>query len=262
VKEIIPDSSRAAPAPCISPPRTVCSIIIPTLNESESIAKILPGMSSSLDIEVIVVDGGSSDNTVATAKDLGAKTLIVSPGRALQMNIGAGAARGEILLFLHGDTRLPRDFKEHIRSAIDQPGVVAGAFRLVIDGKGFGFRVIEWLANLRSRILRFPYGDQGIFLSADMFFSVKGFPELPIMEDFELVRRLRHKGRIKIVSGAATTSSRRWKKLGLLRTTAINQAVIIGYLLGVNPRKLATWYRGTRGDMRGQEDKGDKKLKI
>jgi hypothetical protein len=139
----------------------------------------------------------------------------------------------------------------HVRDTLSQPGIAAGAFRLAIDGKGIGLRIIEWLANFRARILQFPYGDQAIFLTAQMFSSVHGFPHLPIMEDFELVRQLKRKGRLKILSLAATTSPRRWEKLGLLRTTVLNQAIIMGYLLGVDPEKLAKWYRGREGKKRG-----------
>ena len=220
------------------------SIIVPTRNEAESISKLLPEMLAIPGIEVLVVDGDSSDNTVATAKALGAKVFIVSPGRAFQMNAGARAARGEILLFLHADTRLAPGFAAQVRDALSQPGVAAGAFRLAIDGRGFALRILEWLVNFRSRLLQMPYGDQGIFLRADLFSAVNGFPDLPIMEDFELVRRLKRRGRIRIISLAATTSPRRWEKSGILRTTVINQVIIIGYLFGVNPRKLTDWYRG------------------
>jgi len=199
-------------------------------------------------IEVLVVDGGSSDNTITTAKALGAKVLSVPPGKAFQMNAGARAARGDILLFLHGDTRLDPGFAEQVRDALSQPGAAAGAFRLAIDGTGFGLRMVEWLANFRSRVLQMPYGDQAIFVRAEMFSSVEGFPALPIMEDFELVLRLKRKGRITILPLAANTSPRRWHKLGILKTTALNQAIIIGYLLGVNPQKLAKWYRGEEGN--------------
>jgi rSAM/selenodomain-associated transferase 2 len=162
------------------------------------------------------------------------------------MNAGAKAARSEILLFLHADTRLASSFVQQVHGVLNQPGVIAGAFLLAIDGKGFGLRIIEWLVNFRSRVLKMPYGDQGIFITAKMFSAVGGFPALPIMEDFELVRRLKHKGRIKILPLTATTSPRRWQKLGILRTTVINQAIIIGYLLGINPHKLADWYGGKK----------------
>ena len=218
------------------------SIIIPTCNEAQNISALLPELLTIPDVEVLVVDGGSSDETVEIAKALGAKVFSAPPGKALQMNAGAKAACGNILLFLHGDTRLAPGFVEKIYQALSHPNVAAGAFRLKIDGKGYGLRIIEWLANLRSRLLQMPYGDQGIFLTAEIFSAVGGFSPLPIMEDFELVRRLKRKGSIKILSLAATTSPRRWEKLGLLRTTFINQKIIIGYLLGVNPKKLADWY--------------------
>ena len=121
------------------------------------------------------------------------------------MNAGAEAARGDILLFLHSDTKLATGFVEQMRDALNQPGVSAGAFQLTIDGIGFGLRVIELLVNFRSKILGMPYGDQGIFVSTDMFFSVGAFPLQPIMEDFELIRKLRKKGKVKILPLRATS---------------------------------------------------------
>ncbi len=220
------------------------SIIIPTRNEADSIGRLLPELLAVHGVELLVVDGGSTDNTVDIAKSLGAQVLSSSPGKAKQMNAGAEAAHGNILLFLHCDTKLAPGFVEQVGAALNQPEISAGAFQLSIDGKGFGLRVIEWLVNFRSKILQMPYGDQGIFVTSDMFFSVGEFPPQPIMEDFELMRRLRGRGKIKILPLHATTSARRWKKLGIMRTTVINQAIILGYLLGVNPEKLAGWYRG------------------
>ncbi len=219
------------------------SIIIPTRNEADSIGRLLPELLAVHGVELLVVDGGSTDNTVDIAKSLGAQVLSSSPGKAKQMNAGAEAAHGNILLFLHCDTKLAPGFVEQVGAALNQPEISAGAFQLSIDGKGFGLRVIEWLVNFRSKILQMPYGDQGIFVTSDMFFSVGEFPPQPIMEDFELMRRLRGRGKIKILPLHATTSARRWKKLGIMRTTVINQAIILGYLLGVNPEKLAGWYR-------------------
>jgi len=219
------------------------SIIIPALNEAESLGKYLPHLASIQGVEVLVVDGGSTDRTVDTAKALGAKVLCSAPGRAAQMNAGARAARSEILLFLHADTALKPGFAEQVSDVLRRPGVAAGAFRLKIDGKGVGLRVIELLANFRSRVLQLPYGDQGFFISAALFSSAGGFPDLPIMEDFELVRRLKRLGHIIILPLQAITSPRRWQRAGILKTTLINQAIIIGYLLGINPGKLATWYR-------------------
>ena len=220
------------------------SIIVPTRNEADRIGRLLPELLAVPDVELLVVDGGSSDSTIDVAKSLGARVLSSSPGKAEQMNAGAEIAHGNILLFLHCDTKLAPGFVGQVRDALNQQGISAGAFQLSIDGKGFGLRVIEWLVNFRSRILQMPYGDQGIFVTTDMFFSVGAFPSQPIMEDFELMRRLKRKGKIKILPLHATTSARRWEKLGIMRTTVINQAIILGYLLGVNPEKLAGWYRG------------------
>lgn len=196
--------------------------------------------------EVIVADGGSSDDTVDRAKTMGAIVCSAPRNKALQMNAGARIARSGTLLFLHADTRLVSGFAEKIHHALSQPGVAAGAFRLKIDGKKSGLRVIEWLVNIRSRVLQMPYGDQGIFVRVEMFSAVGGFPAIPIMEDFEMIRELKRKGRIKILLLAATTSPRRWEKLGILRTTFINQIIIIGYLLGVKPQRLAEWYSKAR----------------
>ena len=219
------------------------SIIIPTRNEAESLGSILPQLVATPGAEVLIVDGGSTDNTVALARSMGLQVLSADTGKAAQMNTGAEAARGGILLFLHGDTRLAPGFADLVHEALSQPDVIAGAFSLAIDGRGLGLRIIEWLANFRSRVMQMPYGDQAIFITAEMFSVVGGFPALPIMEDFELVRRLKRKGRIKILPLPATTSARRWLKLGVLRTTFINQVIVIAYLLGVSPQKLAAWYR-------------------
>ena len=223
------------------------SIIIPACNEAETISRPLPGLLAGPDIEVLVVDGNSSDGTAAAAEALGARVLRADPDRASQMNVGAGAARGDILLFLHADTALAPGFAPQVRAALGEPGVAAGAFRFAIAGSGWGLRLIEKGVNIRARFLQMPYGDQALFVRSDLFASLGGFPPLPVMEDFEMVRRLKQRGRITILSLAATTSARRWQKLGTLRTTLINQAMVFSYLLGVNPRKLAEWYRVKRG---------------
>ncbi|MBW2471840.1 MAG: TIGR04283 family arsenosugar biosynthesis glycosyltransferase [Deltaproteobacteria bacterium] len=222
------------------------SIIIPTYNEAGNISMFLPELLAIPGAEVIVADGGSSDDTVDRAKTMGAIVCSAPRNKALQMNAGARIARSGTLLFLHADTRLVSGFAEKIHQALSQPGVAAGAFRLKIDGKESGLRVIEWLVNIRSRVLQMPYGDQGIFVRVEMFSAVGGFPAIPIMEDFEMIRELKRKGRIKILLLAATTSPRRWEKLGILRTTFINQIIIIGYLLGVKPQRLAEWYSKAR----------------
>ncbi len=159
------------------------------------------------------------------------------------MNAGAEAAKGEFLVFLHADTRLPEGFDHHVRRILTESGVAAGAFQLQIDAPSARLRLIERAANWRSRYLQMPYGDQAIFLRAELFHEMGGFPDLPIMEDFQLIRRLQGEGRIVIAPAAVSTSARRWKQLGALRTTLINQLMILGFYLGFEPSRLARWYR-------------------
>ena len=218
------------------------SVIIPALNEASHLDGILSALQGARNTETIVVDGGSCDGTDSRALDRGALLVRSEAGRAPQMNAGAQAATGEILLFLHADTRLPGRFDEQVREILARPIVAAGAFRLRIDGNRRAFRFIEWMVNLRSRWLQMPYGDQAIFLRSDMFHRLGGFPELPIMEDFEFIRRLRRHGKIAIAPATVTTSARRWEMLGPWRTTWINQRIILGYHLGMSPDTLAKWY--------------------
>jgi rSAM/selenodomain-associated transferase 2/rSAM/selenodomain-associated transferase 1 len=228
-------------------PHPAISIVIPTLNEEEKLAAALASTKSSSHVEIVVVDGCSSDGTTEVAKSFGVRLLTTAAGRARQANAGGLAARGDVLIFLHGDTQLPRGFEPYILDIMTKPGVVAGAFALGIDGWELGFRIIEMLANFRSRLLQMPYGDQGIFIKRSVFRSLGGFPDMVIMEDFVLMRRLRKKGKVTIAPVAVKTSARRWRELGVLRTTLINQAVLLGYFLGGNPERLARWYGRQRG---------------
>ena len=228
--------------------KTSISVIIPALNEASAIGATLRRIPRIDDIEVIVVDGGSCDSTVSVAESLGARVIQTSGGRAHQMNSGAAAARGEILLFLHADTHLPGDFPRLVRETLSRPEVVVGAFRLRIDSPRRSLRVVEALSNFRSSWLKMPYGDQALFLRARYFRTAVGFSELPIMEDFEFVRRLGRWGRIALAPAAVVTSARRWERFGVLRATLLNQAIILAYLLGISPARLAHWYRGAAGD--------------
>ncbi|MCC5651077.1 TIGR04283 family arsenosugar biosynthesis glycosyltransferase [Nostoc sp. XA013] len=218
------------------------SIIIPTLNEAENIKEAIATTQPGINIEVIVVDGGSDDDTVAIAQSLGVKIISSSPGRAVQMNTGAVAATGEILLFLHADTCLPTGFDNMVRIVLQQPGTVAGAFKLRIDASLLSLRWVEWGINVRSHFYQMPYGDQAIFLTKTVFHQIGGFPELPIMEDFELIRRLKRIGRILIIPTPVVTSARRWLRKGVFKNTLLNQIVIIAYLLGVSPERICSWY--------------------
>lgn len=224
------------------------SIVIPTLNEAEELPRTLSTMTDCRDVEIIVVDAGSVDATTHIAADAGCRVLESSPPRARQLNVGAAAATGQHLLFLHADTRLPAGFTDAIHAVLSESGVIAGAFRLCIDAPGLSLRLLERSVNLRSRFLQLPYGDQGLFVGRGVFEHIGGFPELPIMDDFAFVRRLRRYGRIRVAPLSARTSARRWKKLGPWRTTWINQKVIVGYQLGIPPERLLKWYKADAQD--------------
>lgn len=226
-----------------APSTTRISVVIPTLNEAANLPQTLGSLRGAEDLEIIVVDGGSNDGTLDIAEREGCRVLRSPPGRALQMNAGARAASSPVLLFLHADTRLAPGFCPAVRSALKEPSVVGGAFRLRIDAPGWLLRILEKAVNIRSRVLKMPYGDQGIFVRRETFQELGGFPMLPIMEDFEFIKRLRRRGRIRIASLPASTSGRRWQELGPWRTTWINQKIIVGYCLGISPDQLAQWYR-------------------
>lgn len=229
------------------------SIIIPVVNEASNITRTLLLARNAINIEIIVVDGGSQDETVEIVKSLGIKILSTPPGRAMQMNAGGAIATGDILLFLHADTLLPANFDMLIRQALFNYAIenqeseikppVAGAFELAIDAEIAGIRLVEKMVNWRSRFFSLPYGDQAIFLKADVFRDLGGFPEIPIMEDFVFIRHLKKLGKIAIVNVPVITSGRRWQKLGICKTTWINQIMIIGYYLGISPANLARFYR-------------------
>ncbi|MBE9180739.1 TIGR04283 family arsenosugar biosynthesis glycosyltransferase [Oculatella sp. LEGE 06141] len=219
------------------------SVIIPVLNEAKNIEVVLRPLQQTLGIEVIVVDGGSQDQTVDRVKALGVRLVDSLPGRARQMNAGAQVATGTVLLFLHADTRLPDQFASYVHQTLAKPGVIVGAFTLKIEGDQPGLRWVEQGVKWRSHLCQLPYGDQAIFLKAKTFHQLGGFAEMPIMEDFELVRRLRRRGRVAIAPAPVITSGRRWQRLGVWQTTVMNQIVIAAYLLGVPPSLLVRWYR-------------------
>jgi rSAM/selenodomain-associated transferase 2 len=227
------------------------SIIIPVLNEAAIIQKTLGQLTGNPQVEIIVVDGGSGDRTVELARQMAVTVITVANlGRAAQMNAGAAIAGGKYLLFLHVDTKLPLNYWELVEKTLTRSRVIAGAFELGIDSAAKSLRLVEFSVKLRSHFCSLPYGDQAIFLTKKVFLEIGGFPNLAIMEDFELMQRLKRQGKIAIAPAKVITSPRRWQNLGVWRTTLINQLIIIGYYLGISPVKLKAFYRRSKKNAR------------
>ncbi len=232
---------------------TGISVIIPTLNEAEHIAGTIASIGHGDNTQIIVADGGSLDDTVSIARSLGATVIKSSPPRSRQMNRGADAASEDALLFLHADTRLPKGFDTSVFRVLKQPGIAAGAFTLRIDAPGKALRLIEYVANRRSRYLKMPYGDQAIFMLSKVFHQVGGFSDMPIMEDFELIKRLQKKGDVVTVAEPVVTSPRRWLRHGILKITLIHQLIVLSYFMGASSDTIGRLFRrggGTPGKER------------
>ena len=225
---------------------TTLSVIVPTLDEACAIVPTLtaarqPGLD-----ELIVVDGGSVDTTVALARPLADRVLAAPRGRARQMNAGAAAAGGDILLFLHADTRLPARYPALVRDALGTPGVVGGRFDLRLDAAGLAYRVIERLISLRSRLTRVATGDQAIFVRRDLFERLGGYPVVPLMEDLALSCGICPAGLVDCLRDAVTTSARRWQRHGVTRTVLLMWLLRAAYYAGVPPERLARTYTDPR----------------
>lgn len=225
-----------------APKMSDISVIIPTLNEGGIIGALVENLKRQRNVEVIVADGGSSDATRAEAEAAGAMVVQSASGRGRQLNAGARLAAGEILIFLHADTRLPQEFASLAGAALHRPGTICGAFRFAVEDPAPRFRFVEKITNWRGEYLGLPYGDQALFMTAAMFQELGGFREIPLLEDVDLVRRARRRGQIAIADAPALTSARRWRQLGIVRTTLINQLILLGYLAGLSPFRLARWY--------------------
>ena len=225
------------------------SVIIPVLNEESRIVEQLESLSAVPGIhEVIVVDGGSSDRTVELVRAIPrARLATAAAGRASQMNAGARVASGDVLLFLHADVRLPPNAMRWVSEALSEPAAVAGAFRTwtVSEGSRTMLAPLLHLADLRSRYSALPYGDQALFVRADVFRQVGGFPEQPLMEDLELSRRLRRFGTVRIVPAAVRVSGRRFLSRPVYYALLVNIFPLL-YRLGLPPRLLASLYGSPR----------------
>ncbi|MEE9614935.1 MAG: TIGR04283 family arsenosugar biosynthesis glycosyltransferase [Thermodesulfobacteriota bacterium] len=226
------------------------SVVIPALNEAENVREAIAsaraegGEGGGGEVEVIVVDGGSSDETSALAEAAGVRVVRSSAGRGVQMDAGAEAASGDLLLFLHADTKLPEGWYGAIRNCMEDEGVAGGGFTLAIDAPGPGLRLVERGARLRYKLFGLIYGDQAIFVRRELFLKVGGFRGLPLMEDVDLVRRLAAAGRVVCLPERITTSARRWIEPGVAVNTFKNWSFVALYYLGVSPTRLYGWYYG------------------
>lgn len=218
------------------------SIVIPVFNEQSVIASAIDRAWLAGADEVVIVDGGSDDDTTANAISQNCQLVTAEKGRASQMNAGATIASGEVLLFLHADNWLAEDSCSQIRAAIQGSSERWGGFRQQIEDPSLLFRLIEHGNSLRCRCQNLVYGDQGIFVTRTLFDSVGGFPKLPLMEDFELSRRLAIQDRPALLPGPIHVSARRWRAKGVVRQTLRNWKIATAYRLGVSVDQLAAWY--------------------
>ena len=220
------------------------SIIIPVLNEADCIAE---GLSSAVErsvgtqVEILLIDGGSTDGTLTQASSYPVTTVTAPRGRASQMNAGAAVARGHYLVFLHIDTCLPENFADIVANwlaALPQWGV----FNLRLSGEGGLFRLIERGINLRTRVSGTATGDQVFFCRADIFHDIGGFPDIALMEDVALSNQLKRISPPRLEAGQVVTSSRRWEQKGVCYTVAYMWTLRLAYICGVSPRHLSRWY--------------------
>lgn len=218
------------------------SVVIPALNEQGQIERAVCSSWRLDPLEVVVVDGGSHDQTAARARQAGARVVPARRGRGPQLNEGARRARGELLLFLHADCWLEPDAARQIQRAFTPGDLAWAAFRQRIDGHGPGYRLLEAGNAWRARRLGLAYGDQGLVVHRDLLRQVGGFPDLPLMEDVGLMRRLRGSGRRALLDGPIHVSPRRWQQNGIVRQTVRNWTLLALYRLGVPLEGLVRRY--------------------
>jgi len=225
--------------------RPTLSIVVPVLNEATAIGHTLGALRTwrAAGDEVLVVDGGSADETVACASALASRVLVAPRGRARQMNAGAALARGACLVFLHADTVPAPDCRDALLAALADPRHRWGRFDVRLSGRHPAFRVIETLMNTRSRVTGIATGDQAIFVERALFDAVGGFPDIALMEDVALSRALKRVARPVALHARVVTSSRRWETRGIVRTVLLMWSLRAAYALGADPDRLARWYR-------------------
>jgi rSAM/selenodomain-associated transferase 2 len=227
------------------------SVIIPVLHESTRINQLidhLHGLEAGRDREIIVVDGSPERDTLEAIRNEQVIKIASEHGRAQQMNAGATVAKGEVLIFLHVDTELPDGAFNKIASVMKQDAYVGGAFALGIKSDKFVYRVLEYWVSMRCRLTRIPYGDQAIFIRRKYFNKIGGYSDIPLMEDVELMRRIRAAGdKIYIIPDRVATSPRRWEQEGFMYVNLRNTAQLTLYYLGLSPKKFARLYKNING---------------
>jgi rSAM/selenodomain-associated transferase 2 len=232
------------------------SIIVPVFHEGDRINTLMEHLcrlDTGKTCEIIIVDGAPERDTLNTIHNGHVIKVPSEKGRAKQMNAGASMANGEILIFLHADTELPIMAFKKILAVVEQKGYVAGAFDLGIKSDKLIFKIIAFLASLRSRLSRIPYGDQAIFIRRQYFNKIGGYKEIPLMEDAELMKRIKKSGhKIRIFYDRVRTSPRRWEEEGVIYCILRNWTLQALYAFGISPDKLARFYKG--GYRRGKSE--------
>jgi rSAM/selenodomain-associated transferase 2 len=217
------------------------SVVIPALNEAEQVVGAIESASVP-GVEIVVVDGGSEDSTPEHAMAAGARVIVSPGGRAAQLAAGVLATRGEAILLLHADTRLPSGFDVAVAEALGDAEIVGGAFRFRFDQHSPALSFVEWGARLRGVLFSFPYGDQAMFMRRQTLEAIGGIPQVPLMEDLDLVTALRRRGRLAVLALPATTSARRYQAGGVFRTMFRHWLAAGGRLFGVDRGRIARWY--------------------
>ncbi len=214
------------------------SVVIPTLDEAESIGSLVRSLGRD-GLEILVVDGGSRDATPSLAREAGAVVLGSERGRAAQLRRGSQNANGDLILFLHADTRLPDGWQAALLGVMRDPAVAGGAFAFRLAEPGFFFRWIELWVGVRNALFALPYGDQAIFVRRRVLEAMGGVPDVPLLEDLDLVRGIKAQGRLALLPLAVTTSGRRYARGRRLRTLLGHQWALLGWWLGWDRGRLA-----------------------
>ena len=220
------------------------AVVVPVLNEAANLRRLVPALIDAGFMQVIVADGGSTDESVAIAQAAGARTVLAPRGRGAQMNAGARQARAPVLVFLHADTLLPAQAPALIESALRDPQLVGGCFRLRFDRRGALLGLYGFMSRFETALTTF--GDQAFFVRTSVFHASGGYPEWPFLEDVELRRRLLRLGRFRKLPVPVTTSARRFHGEGILLRQLLNGLILILHNCGVSADRLARWYRAER----------------